>query len=112
MKGQQDIQNKSTLAQIKQAEAAAKLQHEQQMQALKQQGEQQDLKHNAVLGTIQQHNDVAQGLLKLMQAHTNTLQQLKVGQAEHVQDLIHTQQKHNQTLSLAAQKARQDTKVK
>ncbi len=111
-KGQQDVQSKAALAQIKEQEQSTKLTHMQQMQALQQQGAQMDAKHNTVLQTIQQHQEMMDGALKMMADHVKAMQEIKIGQASHVQDLVHTQQKHSQTLTLAAQKARQAAKQK
>jgi hypothetical protein len=108
--GQQDVQNKQSLAQIEQAKKANDLQHVQQMQALKEQGAEMDAKHNSVLNTIQEHQQLSQALLEQMAAHTKAMQEFNTKQVVHQQDVVHTQQKHEQTLTLAAQAARQKAK--
>jgi hypothetical protein len=106
--GQQDVQNKQTVAQIEAAKAANKLTHEQQMQALAQQGAQMDIKHNAILSTIEQHQKVSNDLLEAMATHAKTMQGLHANVANTSQELRHNEVKHRQQLTLAAQKARQD----
>ena len=110
--GQQDVQNKAAVAQIEQVKAANKLTHEQQMQALQQQGAAQDAKHSAIMATIDQHQKVANDLLEAMAAHAKTIQGLHANAAETSQSLRHNEAKHKQTLTLAAVKARKEAKSK
>ncbi len=108
--GSADVQNKQSLAAIEQQKAADKLTHEQQMQALKLQGDQMDAKHNTVLNTIQEHSELSKAMLAQMAAHVKTMQTMHSNAMNTKQDLIHTEAKHRQTLTLAAQKARQMAK--
>jgi hypothetical protein len=108
--GQAEIQKKQALGTIEEQKQAGKLQHEQQMQALKLQGEQADAKHNTVLNTIEEHHRLGKALLSQMEAHVKTMQDMHARSADTRQTLVHTDAKHRQTLTLAAQKARMQAK--
>ncbi len=108
--GQAEIQKKQALGNIAEKQAAMKVEHEQQMQALKLQGAAIDAKHNTVLNTIQQHHELSKALLGQMKEHVKTMQDMHASAAGTRQELVHTQAKHTQTLTLAAQAARQKAK--
>jgi hypothetical protein len=48
----------------------------------------------------------------LLKSHFQAKQALEQKQQGHIQDMVHVQQKHNQTITLKGQKARQDAKLK
>ncbi len=109
-KGQQEVQNKQALANLDLQKKGQELTHAQQMQALKLQGDQMDARHNTVLNTIEEHSKLSQAMLEQMKAHVKTMQDMHTKAASTKQDLVHTEAKHRQTLTLAAQAARQKAK--
>lgn len=110
--GQQDVQNKSALAQIEEQKQHNKMTHEMTMQAMEMQGKQAETKHNMLKQTLDQHASTLGAMHDLLKSHVQAIQAGQQKQQGHVQDMVHTQQKHNQTITLAGQKARQDAKLK
>jgi len=88
------------------------LRHTQQMQALKLQGEQSKIHQNTVMTTLKEHQEVHKHLIASLKDISNHVQQLHQKQQTHVQGQVHAQQEHRQTLTLNAQRARQEARLK
>jgi chaperonin GroES len=80
---QQDMAMKEKLALLDQTKKELELRHEQQMQALKQQGEQQDQKFDMIMKTIENHFKIQTGKLDLGAAA-----------AKHEQAMQHKEEAH------------------
>jgi hypothetical protein len=110
--GQQEISSKSALAQIEEQRQHNKMAHESTMQAMKMQGTEAATKHNMLKQTLDQHASTLASMHDLLKSHVQANAAMQQKQQGHVQDMVHTQQKHNQTITLKGQKARQDAKLK
>lgn len=104
---QQETQNKVELNKIEAERLANRLRHEQQMQALDEQGKQLEIKSNMVLNTIAQQQDIAKASLDTMRTlmkaqHDDKLNNLALAQ----QNNLASDKSKRQTLTLDAQKAR------
>lgn len=109
---QQDVVTKGELAEIKKATLAYKAQHEQQMQALKEQGLKMDQRNSSLMQVIEQQAQHTASILEALKGRAKTQQELQQKEVSHRQDLTHAEQTQRQKLTLAAQKARQEAKKK
>ncbi len=94
----QEVQNKQKVAEIEAAKQENKLRHEEQMQALKQQGAETATRMTALEQTIKNHFKLQQGNLTLAEDRAKAEQGTAHAHVDHVQGVVHAQEKHTQDL--------------
>ncbi len=106
-----EMENKQKAAEIDAAKQAGNLQHEQQMQALKEQGARTAQQLDSLEMTIKNHFKMQQGQLSVAEAEAKAGQGVIHTQVAHQQDVVHAEQKHTQEMKHANEASKAKVKA-